>query len=214
MTSKQPKDTPTLAILSALNRLHKAIRTRNAEVPEAVIVLGAQGLTRTQFKYGHFLASSWESGSTRAHEIVITGESLKRGALDTLGTLIHESAHSLAHARQIKDTSRQGRFHNKRFKEVATELGIELEYSKQIGWSPTKVPADTAKLYKEELKELTKALKAYKLPQLKPPAKRTTIRLETRSGRKLTVPISFYNDGDIVDLATGEVFEPLEDEDE
>ncbi len=35
-----------------------------------------------------------------------------RGAADVLGTLLHETAHALAHVRDIKDTSRQGRWHN------------------------------------------------------------------------------------------------------
>jgi hypothetical protein len=49
----------------------------------------------------------------------------------------------LAHVRGIKDTSRQGRWHNARFKALAEELGIEVTKDPRIGWSPTNLPAET-----------------------------------------------------------------------
>ena len=50
---------------------------------------------------------------------MISGEGLRRTPDEVLGTLLHEAAHALAHARGIKDTSRQGRYHNKHFKTLA-----------------------------------------------------------------------------------------------
>ncbi|WP_297495484.1 hypothetical protein [Pseudonocardia sp.] len=41
-----------------------------------------------------------------------------------LATLLHEAAHALAHVRGIKDSSRQGRWHNAKFKALSEELGI------------------------------------------------------------------------------------------
>jgi hypothetical protein len=35
---------------------------------------------------------------------------------------VHEAAHGLANTRGVKDTSRQGRYHNKRFRALAEEL--------------------------------------------------------------------------------------------
>ena len=55
------------------------------------------------------------------------GEGLRRGARAVLGTLLHEAAHGVATTRGIKDTSRQGRYHNRRFAELAAELGITVE---------------------------------------------------------------------------------------
>lgn len=203
-----PKDTPTLPILSCMNDIIMSIRTKHPEVPQIVLVVGSQGYSRTQMKHGHFDPASWESKSG-THEIMISGESLKRGAEATLGTLLHECAHALANARDIKDTSRQGRFHNKRFKFLAEEIGIEVENDPSIGWSITTLPKETAKLYSVELKALGKALKAFKLVKVKPKAPKTTIRLVTESGRGLTVPIKFYESGNIVDEETGEIFEPV-----
>jgi hypothetical protein len=36
-----------------------------------------------------------------------------------LGTLLHEAAHALADQRAIKDNSRQGRYHNARYRQLA-----------------------------------------------------------------------------------------------
>ena len=64
--------------------------------------------------------------AVRLPEVFVGGEGLARGPADVLGTLLHEAAHALAHVRGIKDTSRQGRWHNARFKALAEELGTEV----------------------------------------------------------------------------------------
>lgn len=202
-------DTPTLPIIHALNDTLKTIRSKFSDLDNVVLVVGTSGRTRTGMKYGHFSADSWTSKSA-THEIMITGESLERGAEETLGTLLHECAHHLAQVRGIKDTSRQGRFHNAKFKELAEEMGIEVHHDRTIGWSVTTLPKATAVIYRDDLKALRKALKAYRRPDLKPKPPKTTIRLATKSGRKVTVPIKFYEAGDIVDHDTKEKFMPID----
>lgn len=59
-------------------------------------------------------------------EVFVGGEGLVRGPVEVLATLLHEAAHALADVRGIKDTSRQGPWHNARFKALAEELGIEV----------------------------------------------------------------------------------------
>ena len=49
-------------------------------------------------------------------------------ASEVLATLLHEAAHALAHARGSKDTSRQGRYHNTKFKNCAEEVGLTVEH--------------------------------------------------------------------------------------
>src|SRR6266545_1119836 len=53
--------------------------------------------------------------------VIITGggEGLRRGARDVLATMLHEAGHGLAAARNLKDTSRQGRYHNAKYKALA-----------------------------------------------------------------------------------------------
>ena len=63
----------------------------------------------------------------------VGGEGLAWGPADVLATFLHEAAHALAQVRGINDTSRQGRWHNARFKSVAEEVGIAV--SKDRGWA-------------------------------------------------------------------------------
>ena len=76
---------------------------------------------------GHLAPERWEPADGRGelvHELLIAGEGLARGAVDVLTTQLHEAAHALALARAIDDTSRDGRYHNKRYRDLAEELGL------------------------------------------------------------------------------------------
>jgi hypothetical protein len=93
------------------------------------------GMAGGGLKLEHFAAMRWADPDG--------GEGLARGPADTLGTLLHEAARALAHVREIKDTSPEGRWHDARFKALAEELGIEVTKDSRIGWSPTTSPAIT-----------------------------------------------------------------------
>jgi hypothetical protein len=43
--------------------------------------------------------------------VLISGEGPQRDPIDVLGTLLHEAAQGLAHARKVSDTSRGGSYH-------------------------------------------------------------------------------------------------------
>jgi hypothetical protein len=70
--------------------------------------------------------------------VLVSGEGLQRGPVAVLGTLLHEAAHGLACARCIQDTSRQGRYHNRRYATLARELGLDVAHMQPIGWSATR----------------------------------------------------------------------------
>jgi len=91
-------------------------------------------------------------------EIMISGEGRRRGARSVLGTLLHEAAHALSAARGVQDTSRQGRYHNKKFKVHAEELGITTGHDPRIGWSITSLPDSTADSYAAQLAALQAAI--------------------------------------------------------
>ena len=76
-------------------------------------------------------------------EVFVGGEGLALGAVDVLGTLLHEATHALAHVRGVQDTSRQGRYHNRRFRDLAEEIGLDVREVPVIGWSDTHVPEAT-----------------------------------------------------------------------
>ena len=147
-TTEGPISTPMIA---ALEDAWAAIRHRHPEVPAVMIVLGAgsTGAPAGMLKLGHFAALRWtgirevDEQSEPLAEVFVGGEGLARGPVEVLGTLLHEAAHALANVRGIKDTSRQGRWHNAKFKALAEELGIEVTKDDRIGWSPTTVAAAT-----------------------------------------------------------------------
>jgi hypothetical protein len=60
----------------------------------------------------------------RKPELFVAGECFAEGAEHTLTTILHEAAHALAYVRQVQDTSRQGKYHNRRFVQLAAELGL------------------------------------------------------------------------------------------
>jgi hypothetical protein len=71
------------------------------------------------------IKSRAKSDPTGYHSVFIAGETLAQHPIKLLETLIHEAAHTVAMTRQIKDTSRQYRYHNKRFRSICEEMGLE-----------------------------------------------------------------------------------------
>jgi len=165
MAKPRPDATISPRLVTALDRIWAAIQARHPDVPNVVITLGA-GSGSGSLKLGHFAADRWQRADARLPELFIGGEGLARGAREVLGTLLHEGAHGVASVRQIQDTSRQGRFHNARYRPLAEELGLAVAKTGSIGWSATTVPGATAALYRGELHRLDDALVAYRRAEL------------------------------------------------
>jgi hypothetical protein len=202
-------NTPSLKLLEAVNDAYQAIRQHDKDVPNAVIVLGASD----QKNWGHFAPESWSKDKTgRQHEIMLSGESLARGAEATFATLMHEAAHAKAHATGIKDTSRLGRYHNTRFKSIAEALGLTVSQDSRNGWSYTDASKEAKREYTKEITAIRSALKTYRVgfvKETRPRGKRTQL-LQTASGRTLRVPMNILMAGGIFDEVTGEKFLPVE----
>lgn len=198
-------DSPLTKITNAVNDAFVSIRAKHPDVPNVQLVVGATGKRAGgRSVHGHFAPQSWVDDKV-THEIIISGESLGRGAVEVMGTLLHESAHSLCEVRGIKDTSRQGRYHNARFRAAGEELGIELEHDKRIGWSLTTLPPETVKLYKEEIAAIKKSLSGYRREKVRPLPAKTTVKISCEC-RKVTVPISFFEQGDLKCLVCKKLF--------
>jgi len=188
---------PTVNILTALDRALSGIQARNPNVPRALAVVIATGKGKV---HGHFAPGSWEdtagehAGSAR-HEILMASESLARGAEATLTTLIHEAGHALAHATGVKDTSRQGRYHNEKFQETVVAMGLTVEKNSSIGYVTTGLNSWAREEYEEELALLETVLISHrKSDKAKAPAKKTTIRVACACEFPVTVPIKWFDD--------------------
>ena len=151
------------ALVAAIERTWASVQRRHADVPDVVVTLAGGGHTGVGLKLGHFAAKRWTVGEREGvHELFIGGEGLKHGAVELLGTVLHEAAHAMAHHRGVKDTSRQGRWHNAKFAEIAREFGLVVAKDDRIGWSLTTVPAAVQAEYVAELVELDVELNAYR----------------------------------------------------
>ena len=163
---RQPFSFASAAIVAALEQAWAAIRHHHRQIPPAVIVVAGSTTGNPGRSHGlvlgHFAALRWQHHHQRLSEVLISGEGLNRPATDVLATLLHEAAHALAFARGIKDTSRQGRWHNHRFATLAGELGLAVSKHPKLGWSPTALRPETVEAYTPVLANLAAALTAYR----------------------------------------------------
>src|SRR6266498_1630810 len=200
------------AVVAAMERAWTAIRHRHPEVPEVIVILGAGSEARRGlFKLGHFAAARWQVADTRRAEVLVSGEGLRRGAVDVLGTLLHEAAHGLADAREVKDTSRQGRYHNRRYARLAAEVGLEVAHDAKTGWSQTTVPTQLAQVYAAELADLAAALILWRYAERQLPTSTGSRNLHAcrcSCGRKLRVAKATLEQAPILCGACAEPFEP------
>lgn len=159
------RETTGSAVVKLLEKVWARIRADHPELPEVVIVTGS-GLVGTS-KWGHFRANGWKVQEEGAalnmymHELFMAGETLAKGAKQVLQTMLHEGAHTLAKVRDQKDTSRQGRWHNKTFQKHAEEMGLEHKGSKADkthGYSYVTLTAETTERYADLLAELDREI--------------------------------------------------------
>jgi curved DNA-binding protein CbpA len=144
-------------ILKVLEDTWMEIRRRNPEIPAVVIII-ASGTNGKHPRFGYHAPGRWNVAGEQRTEIMISGEGLRRSSADVLATLLHEAAHALAHARGIKDTSRQGRYHNKHFKICAEELGLTAEHDQRNGWAASAITPATLAAYARQLDALVQAM--------------------------------------------------------
>jgi hypothetical protein len=181
-------------------------------VPEAVLVV-ASGSEGKRLNLGHFAPHRWHVSGTDRHEVLVGGEGLHRGPLEVLGTLLHEAAHSLAQARGIADTSRGGRYHNRRYATLARELGLEVTSVKPIGWSATTVPETTAASYASQLAELRTALVLWRRHEHRigtVPRSRNLLACVCPCGRRIRVAKATLAEAPILCGICAQPFEPVD----
>jgi hypothetical protein len=212
VTATATPEVAASAVVAAMERAWTAIRARHREVPEVVVILGAGSEARRGlFKFGHFAAARWQVAGQRRAEVLVSGEGLRRGARDVLATLLHEAAHGLADAREIQDTSRQGRYHNRRYARLAGEVGLDVASDARTGWSQTTVPDQLAEAYADVLADLDAALKLWRYAEQQLPTRagsRNLLACQCPCGRKLRVARQTLEQAPIWCGACEQPFEP------
>lgn len=167
-TPAEPVNHTGSTVVKVLEKVWARIRANHPELPEVVIITGSGEGT----KWGHFRAESWkvraEEGAAvsgepgRRHELFLASEALAKGPTQVLQTMLHEAAHTISRVRGIKDTSRQGRWHNAEFKKAAIELCLEHKSStadKSHGFSFVTLTQATKDRYADLIAELETEIK-------------------------------------------------------
>lgn len=94
----------------------------------------------------------WEHKETdkspKKYEITISAEHLNRTIEEIVATLLHEMIHLYCSVTDIKETSNNHVYHNKKFKIEAEKRGLIISHAESIGWSITTLQDSTKDLIK------------------------------------------------------------------
>ena len=82
-------------------------------------------------------AKVWKRKEDSAYELNIAAEVLNYPIEETLDTLLHEMVHLRCRENGIKEVSRGGKYHNKRFKAEAEKIGLTCVPCGAYGWNTT-----------------------------------------------------------------------------
>ena len=87
--------------------------------------------------YGHVsVDNTWFTDDKSMKELNISASYLKRDISEIVTTLIHECSHIWNMQHDIKDTSNNNVYHNKKFKRTAEEMGkIKVWRHERYGWT-------------------------------------------------------------------------------
>ena len=119
-------------------RLEDAYRVLNREYFHGELPMVMITIQSSLKAYGHCTTKKiWASGNERYYELNLSAEYLSRPIENVLATLAHEMVHIYCMEADIKDTSTNGGYHNKRFKTEAEVRGLKISYAPTIGWSVT-----------------------------------------------------------------------------
>ena len=124
--------------VSQLEHIYNALNTDffQDELPVPIITVQSKPGT-----YGHCTTSKvWQRKDGGAYELNIAAEVLNYPIEETLDTMLHEMVHLYCRENGIKEVSRGGKYHNKRFKAEAERRGLVCIPCGQYGWNTT--PSD------------------------------------------------------------------------
>lgn len=106
--------------------------------------------------------TSWKAWKETGHEdegyyeINICAEHLSRAYEDVAETMLHEMIHLFNLEQGVKDTSRAGTYHNKKFKETAEDHGLTVEKTEKYGWCKTALTDEAKEIVKSFMKKIGK----------------------------------------------------------
>lgn len=133
-----------LAMMKMFNQINADFF--DGELPKVIITF------ESGYKKGAFgwitSVKDWKQGNEERYHINISSDFFDRPINNIISTLIHEMCHLYALVNDIQDTSRSGIYHNKKFKQIAENHGLNVKEADKIGWSVTSITPETAEYLK------------------------------------------------------------------
>ena len=147
------------AVVRACEQAWGDIKRHHPELPDVVVILGS-GVERGRLvKLGHWWGGRWLADGQVRGEVLLAGEALHLPPSDVFEVLLHEAAHGLNAARRVPDTSRGGRYHNRRFALTANEVLLDAELMAPYGFAATKLTSAAKERYAPTIERLGEAMR-------------------------------------------------------
>ena len=147
------------ALVAACEQAWADIQRHHPDVPHAVVVLGS-GVERGRLvKLGHWWGGRWLADGEVRGEVLLAGEALHLPAEQVFEVLLHEAAHGINAALDVKDASRGGRYHNKKFRVMAELVGLDVSVMPPYGWARTTLTPETVERYRDAIDRLGDAMR-------------------------------------------------------
>ncbi len=117
-----------------LQYLNKAFKLINAEYFNGTLEMPTITIQSTVGAYGHVTTSKvlTNDKGNASYELNIGADYLDRPIENIVATLVREGCHLYAIQNNTKDTSNKGTYHNKRFKALAEERGLQEAVCKSV----------------------------------------------------------------------------------
>jgi len=111
----------------ATQYLVKVFKSVNDEYFNNELDIPTITIQSTTGAYGHVSAQKiGHNNEVSTYELNLSADYMNRPIENVVATLIHEGCHLYAMANEIKDTSNRGVYHNKKFKMLAEERGLQI----------------------------------------------------------------------------------------
>jgi hypothetical protein len=168
---------PTEALQEAIAVMHRvlvaAALRRQDELPGLGETLQDEVLVTTggtrRAAYGWFAEDFWRHDDHTVHELFLNADHRDfhpsiSPVEQLLVTLLHEACHVWASANNIPDTSRGGRYHNRRFAEIALTIGLAVDKDPRIGHRTSRLTPWARSEYADLLIELAPCVELAREP--------------------------------------------------
>ncbi|MGW2633806.1 hypothetical protein ACWC2K_31365 [Streptomyces chattanoogensis] len=168
-------------VVAAIETAWNVLQEHHPDLPAVRVVVDPAGAR-------HNLVWPSSPASDERPELPIRHDTLQAGPQAVMDQLLHLATHALCAVRGVSESTNRGMRHNKRFREMATELGMEWPKGQAPhptrGFSPVPLTAEGEASYAPLIAALATAMEGADLDLPSPPRGRSGARLTLECGCK------------------------------